>query len=164
MAFCGERRNGRTYACMGVYGLSCMCVCGFASAESHILHLHLRDMRDGAGRSCRGGSPCPPANRGRSRQERKNAGMPRWKRDMRNSNLTSRQSNRRGCWESIRRPAITATLAIPPHSERSEPRGAKEIRTPDLCSAIAALYQLSYSPEYVINRTIIPSCRTLKIR
>lgn len=24
--------------------------------------------------------------------------------------------------------------------------GAKEIRTPDLCSAIAALYQLSYSP------------------
>lgn len=25
-------------------------------------------------------------------------------------------------------------------------RGAKEIRTPDLCSAIAALYQLSYSP------------------
>ncbi len=25
--------------------------------------------------------------------------------------------------------------------------GAKEIRTPDLCSAIAALYQLSYSPK-----------------
>ncbi len=26
-------------------------------------------------------------------------------------------------------------------------RGAKESRTPDLCSAIAALYQLSYGPR-----------------
>lgn len=29
---------------------------------------------------------------------------------------------------------------------RNKNSGAKEIRTPDLCSAIAALYQLSYSP------------------
>src|SRR5690625_3165296 len=47
---------------------------------------------------------------------------------------------------------------IPPPYKREKPQtlphkdlrlsrgGAKEIRTPDLCSAIAALYQLSYSP------------------
>ena len=29
--------------------------------------------------------------------------------------------------------------------------GAKEIRTPDLCSAIAALYQLSYSPTSSVD-------------
>ena len=41
-------------------------------------------------------------------------------------------------------------------SASSEPLsgcGAKEIRTPDLCSAIAALYQLSYSPEAPARRS-----------
>ena len=39
---------------------------------------------------------------------------------------------------------------------KARPNGAEGSRTPDLCSAIAALSQLSYSPFYTGSAPIVP--------
>ena len=42
--------------------------------------------------------------------------------------------------------------------------GAKRSRTADLCSAIAALYQLSYSPDAVVNAGNRPLFQSVRSR
>ena len=47
-----------------------------------------------------------------------------------------------------------------PTGNGSNPNGAEGSRTPDLCSAIAALSQLSYSPSYTGSAPTVSTRRT----
>src|SRR5712671_6067866 len=62
-----------------------------------------------------------------------------------------------------RRRAETQNWRTPCQSSTTYFDGAEGDRTPDLCSAIAALSQLSYSPASVPARGVVVPLRTAKV-